>query len=464
MVKSFVLMLDLKCDDLIRQLFENIFEASNPMHPQRVEHYMLDILAACLEELARNGDEIPQPLIDAVLENLLEPKKSQRPAGYSLACALIQRCTGELRKPLHAFLEGCLPTSAFGCEAESDLKEEWQPLLLELAAISPETVMYLLPQLEEVAASEHEDARLSCTHLLADLFSLRECNLSRQILPLFETAFLGRMNDIAVPVRCAAVSRAIALVPNAPGFAERLVEALKLRVLDSSEAVRMEVVSSVCEASQEHLGAFCGLLPSIAYRMGDKKRAVQRAARDGLCGLYRKHMTAHLVTHPTTNTTPVDLRAVPQCLLSGSTDAESRIQLDLTMSKVFSLDEALRLRALCAFHHALEPKQRKTFRAMLREKCVLRKEAGRWLELQALAKSRFKNKVAQAKESQAKLVAVMCRRMPDPAKAREVRPVLNGRHFIQRQASSLAYPLPSSGRCGSNSGRLRIITSRSCCV
>lgn len=40
MVKSFVLMIDLRCDDLVRQLFETAFEAINPEHSIRVENVL----------------------------------------------------------------------------------------------------------------------------------------------------------------------------------------------------------------------------------------------------------------------------------------------------------------------------------------------------------------------------------------------------------------------------------------
>ena len=168
---------------------------------------MLDILATCLEDC----EEISTQILDAVLENLVEPRKTERPAAvrlppprrptsapaylraglpprllspppprllsppppprpaprfppptltprphhgyaqYALAKAFIQRCASELQRSLHGFLQGCLPTSTAASAAdESDLKDEWQTLLLELAAISADTVTYLLPQLEEV--------------------------------------------------------------------------------------------------------------------------------------------------------------------------------------------------------------------------------------------------------------------------------------------------------------------------
>ena len=37
---------------------------------------------------------------------------------------------------------------------ESELKDEWQTLLVELTSISPDTVTYILPQLEDVVTME----------------------------------------------------------------------------------------------------------------------------------------------------------------------------------------------------------------------------------------------------------------------------------------------------------------------
>ena len=50
-----------------------------------------------LEELAAVEAGIRQPLIDCILENLVEPKRSERPSAYQLAKDLIARCSKAMR-------------------------------------------------------------------------------------------------------------------------------------------------------------------------------------------------------------------------------------------------------------------------------------------------------------------------------------------------------------------------------
>ena len=114
-----------------------------------------------LEEMAAVEAGIKQPLIDCILENLVEPKRTERASGYRLAKDLIARCSKAMMGPLHHFLQQCLPTTVTTSEAveESEMRDEWRSLVVELAGISPDTVTYLLPQLEGVRERERAGER-----------------------------------------------------------------------------------------------------------------------------------------------------------------------------------------------------------------------------------------------------------------------------------------------------------------
>ena len=88
MVKAFVPMLDLKCDDLVRQLVEVLLQAASESHPVRVLTWMESIIATTLVELG--DDEITPPLLDAILENLLPAARDEKPASYNLARKVLQ--------------------------------------------------------------------------------------------------------------------------------------------------------------------------------------------------------------------------------------------------------------------------------------------------------------------------------------------------------------------------------------
>ena len=91
-------------------------------------------------------------------------------------------------------------------------------------------------------------------------------------------------------------------------------------------------------------------------------------------------------------------------------------------------DEDLRLRAVCALHAALRPPQRRALRALLRAKRAFQVELATWLDVHE--KRRLANRAAAAdrdaeateklKAEQARLVAAMCRRLPNSEKAKEV--------------------------------------------
>ena len=438
-VKSFVLLPEM-ADDLVLQTFETFFDAVNVEHGMRVEKHMLDILNTCVE-----GEEgVSQQLVDQVLQNLIEPRRSERPAAYRLARAFLQRCANELQRAVLSFFQDCMPsTISVTGEAEgSELREDWRELLVEMAAISPDMVTYLLPQLEDVVAMEDETIRLQGTELLANLFLLDECNIAAQLPSLFTNSFLGRVNDVSSNVRLVAVEHAARVLVKKTSLATPLLKALEERVMDSSDKVRQALVVAVCAGAEEHLDVFAPLLAIIAPRMGDKKQGVRKAARDGLCALYRAHATAHLTEHPDAKAVPAELHCIPQQLLhcygvDAGHDVESKLELEqLLVAKMLPLDEQLRLRSFCALHAALQPYQRRALRALLRSKRACQAEMARWLELheerRALAKG-SKADVSKAaarnvkadgdaglKAEQNRIVASMCKRLPQGDRLKEI--------------------------------------------
>lgn len=119
---------------------------------------MSDILSTVLEDL----DLIPQAVLDTVLENLIEPRRTERPAAYHMARRLISRCSTVLARPIHDFLSNCLPSSS-AVRTQSELREDWPHLLREVTSIDIEMVTYLLPQLQDALVMEEEIHRIQCT-------------------------------------------------------------------------------------------------------------------------------------------------------------------------------------------------------------------------------------------------------------------------------------------------------------
>lgn len=125
-----------------------------------MEQYVYDILSTVLEDI----DSIPQAVLDSLLENLTEPKRTEKPAAYHMARGLIRRCSKVLAMPIHDFLNTCLPSSN-AVRTESELRDDWPQLLCEISSIDLEMVTYILPQLQHVLVMEEEHIRIQCTPL-----------------------------------------------------------------------------------------------------------------------------------------------------------------------------------------------------------------------------------------------------------------------------------------------------------
>ena len=339
-------------------------------HGVRFEKYYADIM----EHILSDVDEVPQPLLDAILGSLLEPKRTNNPAAYALGRSVIQRCGAVLNKPIHGFLLSCLPCSASSCESE--LRSEWPELVREVTAASVEPVAYLLPQLEEVVAVDNEDVRAQGTRLLAQLFSIptRDVNVPREF-PQLRAVFASKFHDCSVAVRCTAVVEGVRLVAVQPALADELVGLLKERLQDPDDKVRATLVSAVCEACAERIGPYGPILEGLPSRMSDKKATTRSVARTELCSLYRKHLSTRLTGDVAVEVDmPEELARVPTAVMQAyganfKSDLETRQELETILdSKILPSDADMRLQALCVIHRTLTDPQRAAFKALLRTK------------------------------------------------------------------------------------------------
>ena len=110
---------------------------------------------------------------------------------------------------------------------ESDLRDEWPRLILELTEVSADYVCYLLPQIEETINMEDESTRLTGIELLAALF-VRPPNVLRDFPQLLQ-AFVHKCHDVSANVRCALVVRSVELARERPDVASALLPSLTTR-------------------------------------------------------------------------------------------------------------------------------------------------------------------------------------------------------------------------------------------
>jgi len=185
---------ELHCDDLLQQLFETLFNAAHLNHNGAVRAMMVKMLA----DLCSEYEDAPMsaPLLDSILANLLEPKRTEAPAAYALAKELVAghgTIGGVLHAPLQTFLQSCLPNSLLTSEEgkESEYRCEWRELVIELTSITTEATSTILPQLVDVAKMDSEATRTDALELLARLLALEECDVAKEVPALLEEMLIA---------------------------------------------------------------------------------------------------------------------------------------------------------------------------------------------------------------------------------------------------------------------------------
>ncbi|KAJ8795294.1 hypothetical protein J1605_018309 [Eschrichtius robustus] len=143
-------------------------------------------------------------------------------------------------------------------------------------------------QLQEPPSNDGEE-RLAVVRLLAKLFGSKDSDLATQNRPLWQ-CFLGRFNDIHVPVRLESVKFASHCLMNHPDLAKDLTEYLKVRSHDPEEAIRHDVIVTIITAAKRDLALVNDqLLGFVRERTLDKRWRVRKEAMMGLAQLYKKY-------------------------------------------------------------------------------------------------------------------------------------------------------------------------------
>ncbi|EMP29562.1 Sister chromatid cohesion protein PDS5 like protein A [Chelonia mydas] len=322
-VKSYNICFELEdCNEIFIQLFRTLFSVINNSHNQKVQMHMLDLMSSIIME----GDGVTQELLDSILINLIPAHKSRRdkstlerspidsctPAprevkstgkwhqsthhgedttnlnkqAFDLAKVLLKRTVQTIEPCIANFFNQVL---VLGKSSVSDLSEHVFDLIQELFAIDPHLLLSVMPQLEFKLKSNDGEERLAVVRLLAKLFGSKDSDLATQNRPLWQ-CFLGRFNDIHVPVRLESVKFASHCLMNHPDLAKDLTEYLKVRSHDPEEAIRHDVIVTIITAGKRDLSLVNDqLLGFVRERTLDKRWRVRKEAMMGLAQLYKKY-------------------------------------------------------------------------------------------------------------------------------------------------------------------------------
>ncbi|XP_067892633.1 sister chromatid cohesion protein PDS5 homolog A isoform X2 [Heterodontus francisci] len=407
-VKSYNICFELEdCNEIFIQLFRTLFSVINNSHNQKVQMHMLDLMSSIIME----GDGVTQDLLDSILINLIPAHKNMNKQAYDLAKILLKRTAQTIEPCIASFFNQVL---VLGKSSVSDLSEHVFDLIMELFAIDPHLLLSVMPQLEFKLKSNDGEERLAVVRLLAKLFGAKDSELATQNRPLWQ-CFLGRFNDIHVPVRLECVKFASHCLMNHPDLAKDLTDYLKVRSHDPEEAIRHDVIVTIITAGKKDLSLVNDqLLGFVRERTLDKRWRVRKEAMMGLAQLYKKyclHAEAGKEAAQKVNWIKDKLLHIYY---------QNSIDDKLLVEKIFAqylvphnLETEERMKCLYYLYASLDPNAVKALNEMWKCQNMLRSHVRELLDLHKQPASEANNTAMFAK-----LMAI-AKNLPDPGKAQD---------------------------------------------
>jgi sister chromatid cohesion protein PDS5 len=109
-VKSFNMCFDLEdSTEIFVALFTLMFKIVNDEHSGKVKNFILDVLCPLITE----ADYVSSELLDIILQNIVEPAKSQRKNAYALAKDLVNKTSDTLEPYIQQFFNQVRTEAAF---------------------------------------------------------------------------------------------------------------------------------------------------------------------------------------------------------------------------------------------------------------------------------------------------------------------------------------------------------------
>ncbi|XP_017226187.1 sister chromatid cohesion protein PDS5 homolog A isoform X2 [Daucus carota subsp. sativus] len=281
--RSCVVMLDLECDDLVKEMFSTFLAVASDGHPESVLSSMQTIMVVLLEE----SEEIQEDLLLVLLSILGRNKNDATKAGRRLAMNVIEQCSGKLEPGIKQFLISSMSGDSRSLDSQIDYHE----VMYDIYRCAPQVLSGVVPYLTGELLTDNIDTRLKAVQLVGDLFALPESAIFETFLPIF-SEFLKRLTDRVVEVRMSVLEYVKRCLLSNPSRAEapQIISALFDRLLDYDENVRKQVVAVLCDV------ACCSLtsvpvetVKLVAERLRDKSILVKKYAMERLAEIYNNY-------------------------------------------------------------------------------------------------------------------------------------------------------------------------------
>ncbi|KAH7425028.1 hypothetical protein KP509_11G037000 [Ceratopteris richardii] len=239
-VRSCVVMLDLECDDLIREMFQIFFSVVSE-EPKNIALAMRAIMCLVLEE----SEEIPLPLLEVLLRNLLRTKKGVSQTAYSLARAVFWRSDAHLRPHVEMFL-----TSK---TCRNKWSDSYHDLIFEFSQLNTSYVLPVIPKLIEELQADKLDVRLKAIRLAGRILASQKGKQTESYNSMF-TELLSLITHNVVEIRLSVIEFAKVYLSRPPWPRDQeVLAALCDCIEDGDPGVRRQVVFTICNFAKLNL-------------------------------------------------------------------------------------------------------------------------------------------------------------------------------------------------------------------
>ncbi|KAG6836734.1 hypothetical protein H0H93_004140 [Arthromyces matolae] len=282
-VKSVVLVCDLpNADELIVEIFRDLFNLVKRDLPKKVEIFMADILIEIIEE----AEIFPNEALEVILSQFMENNLRIEQAGHRMAIQICNATADKLQRYVCQHFSDIIVAESRDDDF-SDIRKAHE-LIKYLNHSCPAVLHSVIPQLEEELRVEEVSIRLIATQVLGEMFGDKGGAELVNKYPATWSVWLQRRSDKASSVRLKFVEASRGLIVNL--FEQRAVieDGLRQKLLDPDEKVRaatcklygqLDYETALHHVSEE-------LLRELGERGTDKKHSVRVEAMTSLGKLY----------------------------------------------------------------------------------------------------------------------------------------------------------------------------------
>ncbi|CAH8388794.1 unnamed protein product [Eruca vesicaria subsp. sativa] len=406
--RSCVVMLDLECDDLVKEVFTTFLDVARDDHPEVVLSSMQSIMVVLLEE----SEDIQEQLLLILLSKFGRNRSDVRDAARRLAMKVIELCAPKVESDIKQFLI----SSVSGDSGFSSSQIDYHEVIYDLYRCAPQTLSGIAPYLTGELLADNLETRLKAVGLVGELFSLPGRVISEEFSSIF-LEFLKRLTDRVVEVRMVILDHIKNCLLSDPSRAEasQIISALSDRLLDYDENIRKQVVTVICDVAVSELTSIpIDTIKLVAERLRDKAMLVKTYTMERLTELFRVYCLR--CTEGKVGTGDFDWipGKILRCLYDK--DFKSDTIEHILCSSLFPSDFAVRdkVKHWIEIFSGFENVETKAFEKILEQRQRVQQEMQKYLS--------FKQQSADSPEMQKKILfgfRVMSRAFSDPAKTEQ---------------------------------------------